>query len=199
MSEGRTSLRLHSTAKFQVLGLKDDKVTPASTCSLTKAITAPILQLSSSSASALSSSVAKRISVFLDVNEEYTRTRIHQALLHPSRAAHFQVTLGPGHGDNAVPLPPDCGFQWSEYERIDWEAVLCGKHGAASYCVRKGLSRKAQLAHYTRLYVCKHPDSILKNCMPQTVVIDTWSVWQDDCGQGEAGLADIVVSSASSC
>jgi hypothetical protein len=49
--------------------------------------------------------------------------------------------------------------------------VLAGKHGASSYCVRKGLSRKAQLAHFTRLYVCKNPDSLLKDAIPKTVIL----------------------------
>jgi hypothetical protein len=96
-----------------------------------------------------------------------------------------------------VRLPSGCDFQWAEYERIDWAAVLAGKHGASSYCVRKGLSRKAQLAHYTRLFICKNPKSILKDTLPQTVVLDTWPVWEDDCGGVGAGLADIVVESAS--
>ena len=87
-------------------------------------------------------------------------------------------------------------FQWAEYERIDWEAVLCGQHGASSYCVRKGLSRKAQLAYYTHRYICKYPTSILKNTLPQTIIIDTWPVW--DCSSSyssnsQDGLANVVI------
>lgn len=141
------------------------------------------------------------ISIFLDVNDNYTRARIQRALSHPCRAAHFRVTLGPGHGDDEIPMPPDCSFQWAEYERIHWTAVLSGKHGASSYCVRKGLSRKAQLARFTRLHICKNPTSILKDTLPQTVVLDTWPVWVDDgggSGSGSSGLADIVIGSAAS-
>jgi hypothetical protein len=179
MREGNPQLVLHTTARFQVLGLIDDNVTPAAS--------------SSSSFSPLS----KKIDIFLDINEDYTRTRIKRALSHPSRAAHFHITLGPGRGEEQVQMPNECDFQWAEYERIDWSAVLAGKHGASSYCVRKGISRKAQLAHFTRLYVCKNPDSILKDTLPQTVVLDTWPVWEDNCAGNGAGLADIVIGSTS--
>lgn len=95
----------------------------------------------------------------------------------------------------AVPLPEGCTFQWSEYERIDWSAVLSGKHCASSYCVRKGLSRKAQLAHYTKLHICKNPNSLLKHTMPKTVILDTWPVWEDGCSSHD-GLADIVMGAS---
>lgn len=95
-----------------------------------------------------------------------------------------------------VPLPSHCAFQWSEYERIDWHGgVLPGKHCASSYCIRKGISRKAQLAHYTHRHVCKNPESILIDAMPQTVVLDCWPVWEDDAKMtNQGGLADVVVS-----
>ena len=184
MEQGHYSLCLHSTERFQVLGLSDDTANNPRAGRRSQPCSAP-------------SSSKELISIFLDMDEPYTRNQIQRALSHPSRAAHFTVTLGPGHGRDEVPMPPGCHFQWAEYERIDWVAVLAGKHGASSYCVRKGLSRKAQLAHYTRLFVCKNPNSILKDTLPTTLVLDTWSVWEDDCRRCGAGLADIVVESAS--
>ena len=138
----------------------------------------------------------QRKGIFLDINEPYTRILIQKAFAHPSRAQHFQIALGPGHGMDAVKLSAYCSFQWAEYERIDWDAVLAGRHGASSYCIRKGLSRKAQLAYYTHRHVCKNPDSILKRSMPKTVVLDTWPVWEDNHSgySNQQGLADIVVT-----
>jgi putative hemolysin len=188
MREGNHNLVLHPTSRFHVLGFSNDNATSAASSS------ASFL----ASPSTLSLPPSKKISVFLDMNDKYTQTRIQRALSHPSRAAHFHISLGPGRGDEPVTLPHDCDFQWAEYERVDWAAVLAGKHGASSYCVRKGLSRKAQLAHFTRLHICKHPDSILKDTLPQTVILDTWPVWDDDCGGSGAGLADIVIAGASS-
>ena len=145
----------------------------------------------------------RRMGIFLDIDEPYTRDLIQKALQHPSRAPYFHITLGPGVGFEPVPLPSQCQFQWSEYERINWhDGVLPGHHGASSYCIRKGISRKAQLAHYTHRHICKYPNSILRDAIPQTVVLDCWSVWDDD-SSGDArtpkmnhqgGLADVVVS-----
>jgi hypothetical protein len=151
------------------------------------------------------SSVAQRcMGIFLDIDEPYTRDLIQKAFRHPSRAPYFHITLGPGTGFEPVPLPSPCQFQWSEYERIDWHnGVLPGHHGASSYCIRKGLSRKAQLAHYSHRHICKYPHSILRDAIPQTVVLDCWSVWDDDNIGGDArtpkmnhqsGLADVVAS-----
>ena len=145
----------------------------------------------------------RRMGIFLDIDEPYTRDLIQKAFQHPSRAPYFHITLGPGVGFEPVPLPSHCQFQWSEYERIDWHnGVLPGHHGASSYCIRKGISRKAQLAHYTHRHICKNPDSILREAIPQTVVLDCWSVWDDEIGSDartpkmshQSGLADVVVS-----
>jgi hypothetical protein len=140
-----------------------------------------------------------KLGVFLDVDEHYTRHLIINAFL--KRKQYYHVTLGPGQGMEPVPLPSHCQFQWSEYERIDWDAVRAGKHGASSYCIRKGLSRKAQLAHFTHRFVCKNPHSILKRAIPETVVLDLWSVWESNAdrhpglsSQKCGGVADVVVS-----
>lgn len=134
-----------------------------------------------------------KIHVFLDINEPYTRQMIVKAF--QDRAEHFDITLGPGYGNDEVIMPSTCHFQWSEYERIDWKSVLAGRHGASSYCVRKGLSRKAQLAYYTSRYIGKQEQmnnnndednnqfQILRNAMPKTIIIDTWPVWEgEDAG-----------------
>ena len=180
-------LRLHRTLRFEVLGTKDEKQVAL----VAPVTTAPTRQIQEQAKSRPPSD--KKLSIFLDINEDYTRQVIANAL----RTRNATVTYGPGDGDDAVPLPPDCDFQWSEYERIDWSAVLAGKHGASSYCVRKGISRKAQLAHYTRLHVCKNPDSLLKDAIPKTVILDTWPVWEDgDSNAGAGGLDDIMTGAA---
>lgn len=147
-------------------------------------------------------SFQQKIGIFLDIDEPYTRNVIQNEFNHPDRSEYFRIVLGPGYGMDAVPVPDGCQFQWSEYERIDWDSVLAGQHKASSYMIRKGLSRKAQLAHYTQLYVCKHPNSILKTSIPKTIIIDTWSVWEDNntnlVAAGSDGLADVIMSMSSS-
>ena len=177
---------LYQTQRFHVLGNDEENhiLFPKTVCQC----------LSSTTISRKPPSTKKR-SIFLDINEPYTRTVILDALR--ERAPSCTVTMGPGEGDHAVPLPAGCDFQWSEYERIDWSAVLAGAYGASSYCVRKGLSRKAQLAHYTSLHVAKNPESLLKDTLPKTIIIDTWPVWEEEYGGGaKEGFADVVIGGA---
>ena len=83
-------------------------------------------------------------------------------------------------------LPEEVDFQFAEYERIDWHNVFVTKKiGASSYFVRKGISRKAQLAMYTQKYVqTKNPKSILKKAIPLTYVIETWSAFENTTDAG---------------
>jgi hypothetical protein len=192
-------IRSHRTSSFFVLGLKDDKVGKVSVVS-SPAAKLPVDASSSCEQLSNSNSSPTMKSIFLDIDDPYTLNLIQKAFAHPSRAGRFCITLGSGEGMDFVELPAGCDFQWSEYERIDWTAVLAGKHAASSYCIRKGLSRKAQLAHYTHRHVCKNPDSILLQAMPKTVILDTWAVWEEN-GNGMAnkeGLADVLVSLGSS-
>lgn len=129
--------------------------------------------------------------IFLDIDEPYTRTIIHRCL----EQKGFSVTLGPGEGMDAVEMPSDCQFQWSEYERIDWQNPNVA---ASSYRIRKGLSRKAQFALYTSRYISKHPESLLKQAIPESFIIDTWSVWESSTDSSRQGLADIVTSASCS-
>jgi hypothetical protein len=180
----------------------------------------------------------KKMGIFLDINDVYTRHMIQAAFAsHPmatNRKDQFRLVLGPGQGLEAVPCPKDCDFQWSEYERIDWDQVLSQPQeqqplesmtgsngqrqrqrqqrlGASSYCIRKGLCRKAQMAHYVHRYICKHPErrTILETAIPQTIIIDTWPVWEDNHTNNNnhhhhhhhrhgEGLADIIVTSTTS-
>jgi tubulin---tyrosine ligase len=178
---------LHQTQRFQVLGSQDEKKHKEQEKVPNQA---PLTKVDRKPPS------SKKRSIFLDINEPYTRKVIQDALR--ERAPNCTVTLGTGEGDDEVPLPAGADFQWSEYERINWSAVLAGKHGASSYCVRKGLSRKAQLAYYTKLHVAKNPDSLLQHTLPKTVILDTWPVWEEDYGGGaKDGFADIVMGGAS--
>jgi hypothetical protein len=204
--ENDNTLSIHATAVFSVLGRvgerHDLRKTNADNNKVKK----------------------KNIGIFLDINEVYTRQIIKAAFgAHPV-SDRFRLVLGLGTGMDAVPCPIDCDFQWSEYERIDWDNVLSssssssqqqqqqqpesGKRqqhiGASSYCIRKGLCRKAQMAHHVHRHVCKHADSILKTAIPQTIIIDTWPVWEETDGTSNSnnhhhhgeGLADIIVTSS---
>ena len=60
---------------------------------------------------------------------------------------------------------------------------MTGKVVANAYCVRKGLSRKAQLSIYLSKYIKKHDKCILSKAVPRTVVLDTWEAHDDSMAQ----------------
>lgn len=128
-----------------------------------------------------------KTTVFVDLNCAYTQKIVLDEF--NKRADEYDVIKGPGHGDDAITPPNPTEIQFAEYERIQWAAVLSGKLRASSYCVRKGLSRKAQLAHYTSKYIQRKEQQqrssnttymYLKQAMPFTIVIDTWPAFSVD-------------------
>ncbi|CAK5202490.1 unnamed protein product [Aphanomyces euteiches] len=76
---------------------------------------------------------------------------------------------------------------WSEYEDLDWKNILRGQVVANSYCVRKGLSRKAQLSIFLSKYIRKHPSCVLSKALPQTLVVDLWDAF--DQSLAELGIS----------
>jgi hypothetical protein len=70
-------------------------------------------------------------------------------------------------------------IQIADFENIEWEPVLEGQHAASSYLVRKGLSRKAQLALQIKRYQSKHPETILTDAVPYSLIIETWDAFEE--------------------
>ncbi|CAF2549871.1 unnamed protein product [Rotaria sp. Silwood2] len=68
---------------------------------------------------------------------------------------------------------------WLEYEDIDFDMLYrLAKQShdkkilANSYCIRKGLLRKANFALFVQKHLAKQPDSILRNHYPETHILD---------------------------
>ncbi|UJR36878.1 hypothetical protein I4U23_029591 [Adineta vaga] len=68
---------------------------------------------------------------------------------------------------------------WLEYEDLDFDMLYrLGKDShnknvlANSYCIRKGLLRKANFASFMQKYLSKKPDSILRKHYPETHILD---------------------------
>ncbi|OQR85444.1 hypothetical protein THRCLA_10692, partial [Thraustotheca clavata] len=76
---------------------------------------------------------------------------------------------------------------WDEYENLDWKNILSGQVIANSYCVRKGLSRKAQLSMFLSKYIRKHPNCALSKAVPPTIVVDLWDAF--DSSLAELGIS----------
>ncbi len=67
------------------------------------------------------------------------------------------------------------------------EICLCtGKQHASCYCVRKGLIRKAHLAHNLKKWAAKHPDGTIARGVPETLIMEV-----DDVDYIDEALADV--------
>ncbi|RLN87612.1 hypothetical protein BBJ28_00005249 [Nothophytophthora sp. Chile5] len=112
------------------------------------------------------------------VPSEYVAPLVDRAFaLHP---AMYSVLPGGGDAEQDKTLPD---LIWDEYENLDWKSILSGKVVANAYCVRKGLSRKAQLSIYLSKYIMKHPNCHLSKALPRTLVVDTWEAYDDSMAQ----------------
>lgn len=69
---------------------------------------------------------------------------------------------------------------------MDWHRILAGEQVASSYCVRKGLIRKAHLAHNLAKWVAKHPEGFLSRSVPQTFILEL-----DDPEYVDEALCDV--------
>ena len=118
----------------------------------------------------------KQKKVFVDITSGYTNDIVHSAIEKRewcSLLADKDEKCAQNEGGSRI-------YQFCEFELIGWERVLNGKDVASAYVVRKGLSRKAQLALQTKKYIAKRPNCLLKNAMPFTMIVETWDAFEDD-------------------
>ena len=116
--------------------------------------------------------------IIVDMCSEYTRDIIINAI---SRRPWCKLITSNENPEGGVV------YQFCEFELINWDPVLSGEQHASSYVVRKGLSRKAQLALQIKKYCAKHPGSKLKRFTPFTIIVETWNAFEDmkfDFGMG---------------
>lgn len=123
-------------------------------------------------------------SVSISIDDPYTRRCVAESFLRRGTWGCFIA-----HGDAPTPDTPTSGeatathvhVQWREYTQIDWTAVLGGRVMASSYCVRKGLARKAQLHNTIRRFVVKAKGPVaLRAAVPISHVIETWEAFEED-------------------
>ncbi|KAI9921301.1 hypothetical protein PsorP6_002690 [Peronosclerospora sorghi] len=112
----------------------------------------------------------------VSVSSDYVAPLVDRAFaLHP---ALYSVVSNDDDDHSELPH-----LIWDEYENLDWKNILAGKVVANAYCVRKGLSRKAQLSIYLSKYILKHPDCRLSKALPRTLVVDTWDAFDESMTQ----------------
>lgn len=125
--------------------------------------------------------------IYLNLNCEYTKSMVVAAIRRRPWCAILEWPASESqlqhvHNDRSVAT-----IQIADFESIVWEPVMSGSHMASSYLVRKGLSRKAQLAMQIRRYLSKHPTSVLVKSIPYTQIVETWNAFDDmklDFGRG---------------
>ncbi|CAK0786864.1 hypothetical protein CVIRNUC_010078 [Coccomyxa viridis] len=133
------------------------------------------------------------LKIYVDLDCPYVRSVVVQALeLQPGWTIILRDDSQAGFSNGlsadciAPPEAAACHLVWAEYERIDWERIYAGEQHASSYCIRKGLIRKAHLAHNLKKWAAKHPDGILAGAVPETHVMEV-----DDVDYIDEALADV--------
>jgi hypothetical protein len=124
-----------------------------------------------------------RLAATVDLEDPYLRSIVLDALT--ARPA-WRVTSVEGEGFDPHPVTSTSRLHWGEYERVDWGRVHEGATTASSYCVRKGLTRKAQLAVNLKKWVSKRPASPLVGRVPETHILAV-----DDPDYIDEAMADI--------
>jgi tubulin---tyrosine ligase len=103
------------------------------------------------------------------LSDPYTRSRVVKAL---QARPEYECVDEEDAGKAAAKLKN--GVVWLEYEDLPFDALvhhmdtLLGN----SYCIRKGLIRKSQMAYCIRKYTSKNSDSILKQAVPETYLFE---------------------------
>ncbi|CAG8613125.1 7765_t:CDS:2 [Ambispora gerdemannii] len=114
------------------------------------------------------------LQAIIGIHESYTRTLILEAL--KTHFPNIQITIiSPSnissHTTNKTDSPT---LYWLEYEDLDFEQLYADPEItlANSYCIRKGLIRKAQLNFNLSKYISKHPNCSLVRAVPETWVFE---------------------------
>lgn len=113
--------------------------------------------------------MAEPIPAIVGLSDPYTRSRVVKALR--ARPEYECIDAkDPGKAAGKATR----GALWLEYEDLPFDRLvhhmdtLLGN----SYCIRKGLIRKSQMAYSISKYLSKHPDSILKKAVPETYLFE---------------------------
>lgn len=119
----------------------------------------------------------------LNINCAYTSSLLNEAI---KKRSWYTLDERIGSEDTIVGIHQKV-VQLGDFENICWESAMNGDQIASSYLVRKGLSRKAQLAMQIKRFLSKHRDSILLKATPFTLILETWNAFEDmrvDFGHG---------------
>ena len=116
----------------------------------------------------------EKIKVLVGIDEVYTQQKIVDCFKFRS---DYEVHLF--DRNNQDQRKEKFNIHWLEYEDLDFESLISKNKLSQksdvlfnSYCIRKGLIRKAQNAYYLKKYLSKKPNSPLARYFPETYVFE---------------------------
>ncbi|CAF0703576.1 unnamed protein product [Brachionus calyciflorus] len=131
----------------------------------------------------------RKIKVLLGIDEKYSRDKIANCFKFRD---NYEVEIF--NRENCQNSTENYDFYWLEYEDLDFENLVKTKDKILlnSFCIRKGLIRKAQIAFNLKKYLAK-TNSQLANYLPETYVfeldyIDYLDEALNDCFEVEKAL-----------
>jgi tubulin--tyrosine ligase len=117
-----------------------------------------------------------KLKVLVGIDEKYTRQKIIDCFKYRTE---YEVHELDKESQNNESQLHNYNIYWLEYEDLDFERFLnktASKENNLillnSFCIRKGLIRKAQIAYYLKKYLSKKGDSPLAKYLPETYVFE---------------------------
>jgi len=130
---------------------------------------------------------AKKSLVLIDLDCIYSQRFFEAAFISPIRSSKWRIIKRKRHGglysDSSIDDEENSNrytLRIEEYETLPWETIIASNSttGASSFCVRKGLGRKAIMADTLSTHRVKcGVNCPLVTALPQTIVIDTTSAF----------------------
>lgn len=112
---------------------------------------------------------AAQLHASVDLDDDYLRQLVVEGL--ERRRPVWRVIADTGSGEDVTAAASVSDLHWGEYERMDWERIHAGDQAASCYCMRKGLIRKAHLAHNLKKWAAKHPGGVLASAVPESYIL----------------------------
>jgi tubulin---tyrosine ligase len=119
--------------------------------------------------------MSKPIKVLLGIDEEYT----HQAIFDCFKnRKEYEIILYDQNDKIQKKHAANLNYDvyWLEYEYLDFESLIQNSNDTKlmfnSYCIRKGLIRKAHIAYYLKKFLLKNSNSTLAKNVPETCIFE---------------------------
>jgi tubulin--tyrosine ligase len=116
----------------------------------------------------------RKLKVIIGIDEAYTNDAIRKCF---ENRTSYELHFYDHQNDQKQSINQlHYDLYWLEYEYLNFEQFLdpstAKKILFNSYCIRKGLIRKAQVSYYIKKYLLKNPNSILKDRVPETYIFE---------------------------